>query len=76
MRFTPAYALLVAAWCALVGFALGVFVARTPSWIEVTAILGIAAVAPLAPEAAVPWLATVTLIGLAMAVLSEAASWG
>ena len=50
------------------------FVARTPSWIEITAILGVAAVAPLAPEAAVPWLAAVTLIGLVMAVLSEVAA--
>ncbi|WP_198371201.1 hypothetical protein [Roseomonas rosulenta] len=75
-RFTPAYALLVAAWCAQVAFALGAVVARTPSWIEIAAILGVAAAAPMAPEDAVPWLVPVPLAGLAVAVLTERALWG
>jgi hypothetical protein len=74
-RFTPAYGALVAAWCAQVAFALGMVVARTPSWGEIAAILGIAAVAPLAPEAAIPWLIPVPLVGLAIVVLTEPALW-
>lgn len=74
-RFTPPYAMLVVAWCAQVAFALGAVVARTPSWIEIAAILGVAAVAPMAPEQAIPWLIPVPVIGLAVAVLTEPALW-
>ncbi|BDG75310.1 hypothetical protein [Roseomonas fluvialis] len=46
-RFTPARAVLAAAWRAPLAFARGAVVARTPCGIETTAILGLAAVAPI-----------------------------
>ena len=66
-RFTLAYGALVVAWLAQAAFALGLVVARTPSWIEIAALLGVMAVAPVAPEGAIPWLVPVPLIGLALA---------
>lgn len=74
-RLTPAYALLVLAWCAQVAFALGVPVAREASGFEIAAILGVMAVAPLAPEGAVRWLIAVPVAGLAAAVATEPALW-
>jgi hypothetical protein len=74
-RFTPAYLALVLAWIAQVAFALGVVVPRTPSWIELGAILAVMAIAPLSPEPVIPWLAAFTLAGLVLAVLTERALW-
>lgn len=75
-RFTLAYGALVVAWLAQAGFALGLVVARTPSSIEIAALLGVMAVAPLAPEAAIPFLVPVPLVGLLIAVATEPALWG
>ncbi|MEO3473611.1 hypothetical protein AAFN86_17215 [Roseomonas sp. CAU 1739] len=74
-RFTLAYGVLVAAWLAQAAFALGLVVPREPSWPEIAALLAVMAVAPVAPDAVVPYLIAVPIIGLVIAVATEPALW-
>lgn len=74
-RFTRAYALLVLAWLLQAGFAFGLVVPREPGWAEWAALGLVAAVGPLLPEEAVPYLIPVPVIALVIAVLTEPALW-
>ena len=74
-RFTLPYAVLVAAWLAQAGFALGLVVPREPGWGELATLGLIAAVAPLAPEDWVPFLIPIPAIALVTAVATEPALW-